>query len=248
MKLQHQINILLISFLLLSCGKEEQKTLPKDASQPTEKQSAAIASPDLGAKSIDNQKSTSSLPGSLPGEKEKPAAPQITSTQPKIDSSGNSEKKSLCQGSGETKWNDCIGTLSLPNGYSYVGEWVDGKQNGRGSASLPNGFKYVGEFKNNKFSGQGNATLPNGGSYVGEFKDGNYAGKGTLTFPDGTKHTGEFVAGIPNGYGNLLFPNGDKYEGGFKDGKYSGKGTFYFAKSQESKRGLWSDGKLVLAD
>jgi hypothetical protein len=37
----------------------------------------------------------------------------------------------------------------------YVGEWKDGKSDGQGTLTLPDGGKYVGEFKNNsKWNGK----------------------------------------------------------------------------------------------
>ena len=43
-----------------------------------------------------------------------------------------------------------LGTLTLPNGENYVGEWKDGKRNGQGTVTSPDGYQYVGEFKNGK--------------------------------------------------------------------------------------------------
>jgi hypothetical protein len=242
--------VILLSFFLFACGKDDQKSNidPKEITQTTEKSSSVIPTSDLKGQLPDSQKAMPSPSAPLSSNENKPTIKSIPTIQSKVETPVDPENKAICQGTDETKWNNCVGTLSLPNGYKYVGDWVDGKQNGKGVTTLANGYKYSGEFKNNKFHGQGNAILPNGVSYTGEFKDGNYYGKGTLTFLDGTKHIGEFVAGIPNGYGSLLFSNGDKYEGGFKDGKYNGKGTLTFAKSKEPQKGLWADGKLVLAD
>lgn len=38
------------------------------------------------------------------------------------------------------------GTYRLPNGYEYVGDWVDGEIKGEGVASFPNGSIYTGAF------------------------------------------------------------------------------------------------------
>lgn len=43
----------------------------------------------------------------------------------------------------------------LPDGRKYVGEFKDGKPDGRGTNVLPDGSKYVGEFKDGKGNGQG---------------------------------------------------------------------------------------------
>ena len=41
---------------------------------------------------------------------------------------------------------DGTGTYTLPNGYSYTGDWVDGEIKGRGVARYPNGSVYDGTF------------------------------------------------------------------------------------------------------
>ena len=42
------------------------------------------------------------------------------------------------------------GTLLSPDGKKYEGEWKDDKKHGQGTETYPNGSKYVGEFKNGK--------------------------------------------------------------------------------------------------
>ena len=42
---------------------------------------------------------------------------------------------------------------------------------GSGSLTVPRGEKYVGEFKDGKYNGQGTYTFSNGGSFVGLWKD-----------------------------------------------------------------------------
>ena len=54
------------------------------------------------------------------------------------------------------------------------------------------GFRYVGEFKDGKWDGRETFTASDGMKYVGEFKHGKNHGYGTLTFPDGEMWDGEF--------------------------------------------------------
>ena len=68
------------------------------------------------------------------------------------------------------------GTVTLPDGSKYVGEYKDGKRHGQGTLILPYG-KYVGEFKDDKKHGQGTHTWPSGQKYVGEWRDGSYVGE-----------------------------------------------------------------------
>ena len=42
------------------------------------------------------------------------------------------------------------GTLLSPDRKKYEGEWKDDKKHGQGTETYPNGSKYVGEFKNGK--------------------------------------------------------------------------------------------------
>ena len=64
-----------------------------------------------------------------------------------------------------------LGSLTLPNGEKYVGQFKDGKRHGQGTVTIPNGSKYEGEWKDNEFNGQGTYTFSNGGSFVGLWKD-----------------------------------------------------------------------------
>ena len=64
-----------------------------------------------------------------------------------------------------------LGSLTVPSGEKYVGEFKDGKYNGQGIETIPNGSKYEGEWKDGKFNGQGTYTFSNGGSFVGLWKD-----------------------------------------------------------------------------
>ena len=58
------------------------------------------------------------------------------------------------------------------NGRKYVGNWIDGKQNGQGTLTYPDGENYVGSWKDGKKNGQGTHTHFDGRKYVGEYKDG----------------------------------------------------------------------------
>ena len=83
-------------------------------------------------------------------------------------------------------WDRCQGTRRYTNGI-YVGEFKDGKRNGKGTATLAAGETYVGEWKDDKFNGHGTLTLATGETYAGEWKDGKRNGRGAQTFPDGGK-------------------------------------------------------------
>ena len=100
-----------------------------------------------------------------------------------------------CPSDTSVRWNNCFGTLTLPNGVKYVGEFKDDKYHGQGTRTLPIGIEYVGEFKDGEYHGQGTLTFPNVMFYVGEFKDGEYHGQGTRTFASGTIEVGYYMRG-----------------------------------------------------
>ena len=128
----------------------------------------------------------------------------------------------------------------------YKGEVENGVPNGLGFLIFPNGDKYVGEYKDGKRNGRGTFTY-NDGKYVGEWKDGEQHGQGTITWSDGGKYVGEWKDGIPNGQGTFTFSeydkngnlsDGKKYVGSWKDGEpWSGQGTY-----------TWSDGGKYIGD
>src|SRR5271170_787243 len=83
-------------------------------------------------------------------------------------------------------WTNCQGNYTFPNGEKYVGEYRDGKSNGKGIHTLPNGLGYVGEFKDGNANGQGTLTSSDGWRCAGEFRDDKMNGLGTATFPKRT--------------------------------------------------------------
>ncbi len=137
-----------------------------------------------------------------------------------------------CLGTDVTRWTACFGTERTA-GYTYIGEFKDGKSNGKGMmdifASGFKGDKYVGEYKDGKFNGQGTYTHANGNKYVGEYKDDKFNGQGTYTHANGNKYVGEYKDGKFNGQGTYTNADGEKYVGEFKDGKFNGQGTYTHA-------------------
>ncbi len=94
-----------------------------------------------------------------------------------------------------------------------------------GKIEIPNKFTYEGEFVNDKMEGRGIKTwIKNYRKYVGEFKNDEPNGYGTLTFQNGDIYEGEFKNGDPDGIG--IFKWGHYiYEGEFQDGTFHGEGS-----------------------
>ena len=91
-----------------------------------------------------------------------------------------------CHGPDRTRWSNCIGEWTAPNGNKYTGEFKDGKFNGLGTFIYFTGSKYVGEFKNDRMEGQGTHTFASGVKHVGEFKDDKFNGRGITYSANGS--------------------------------------------------------------
>ena len=70
------------------------------------------------------------------------------------------------------------------------------------------GKKYVGQFKNGKIEGKGTFTYEDGTIFHGMFIDGNRNGEGVIEFPDGKKYSGNWLN--DELYGNGFLLNGNK--------------------------------------
>jgi len=134
-----------------------------------------------------------------------------------------------------------------PNNHgSYIGEWVDGRREGRGSFVLHNNL-YNGGWKNDKKFGRAELIYSSGEVYHGTFLDNlqrtprawqddscgsvliilvSVDGRGKLLYPDGTLYVGEWVKGFRHGRGKLLYANGDAYEGYWENDTITGMGRF----------------------
>jgi hypothetical protein len=140
-------------------------------------------------------------------------------------------KLPACEGTDFGKWNRCFGMFSAPNGEKYVGEFSNGKYEGKGTQITPNGSKYVGEFKNGKYDGTGTHTYSKGGQYVGDYRNNIRSGKGTYyTSVDndikGDMYVGEWRDDMANGQGFFAWADGTTYMGEWKDNKRTGQGVY----------------------
>ncbi len=143
--------------------------------------------------------------------------------------SSNSLETAICAGDELAKWDNCIGEFTYPDGGKYVGEFMDGTRNGKGTYIFVNGEKYVGEYKDGIRNGQGTFTYAEGDEYVGGFKDGKRNGQGTYTYANGQKYVGEYKDDFANGQGTYTWPSGQKYVGEHKKSKANGQGTWTFS-------------------
>jgi hypothetical protein len=87
------------------------------------------------------------------------------------------------------------GTIILPDGFRYEGEWQDDFYHGIGCLTGLDG-SYTGDFSRGLRHGKGILTLGNGYRYEGEYRNGRQNGQGTLILPDGTTLKGKFYKSL----------------------------------------------------
>lgn len=107
---------------------------------------------------------------------------------------------------------------------SYLGNWAQGKREGRGTYWNGKGNLYMGQWQNDMRHGVGTyvVNLPrwtdnlyteywlqqNTENYTGEFLDDHYHGKGTYRWQNGSKFTGGFFANKKHGPGTFYYETG----------------------------------------
>jgi hypothetical protein len=116
---------------------------------------------------------------------------------------------------------------------------------GRATATYPNKDTFVGEFKDGKKNGKGVYTFASGAKYDGEYVDNKKQGLGTYNAPDGGKYIGYWYEDKRHGQGVYNYPSGDKYKGEWKNGAKHGRGTYTYAGIDSSITGTWSNGQCV---
>ena len=122
---------------------------------------------------------------------------------------------------------DCLngqGTVVLPDGRRYVGEFQDGIRTGRGLMTFPDGTRYLGDWQDDKPNGQGTLSSAGKFEYAGAFANGVREGQGTLEAVDGKKYTGQWLNDVPHGQGKIIFSDGGTFIGQFENGRRNGQG------------------------
>ena len=132
------------------------------------------------------------------------------------------------------------GTVMMPDGRKYVGEFKDGVRVGQGLMTFPDGTKYIGNWQHDKPHGRGKLSSAGKYDYVGEFKNGVRHGQGTLETVDGKKYEGRWENDVPHGQGKIIYPGGAQYAGQFKNGKRHGEGEALYADGSKYV-GQWQD-------
>ena len=131
---------------------------------------------------------------------------------------------------------------------TYTGEIKDGKPNGMGVAKYKSGnaIRYVGSFVNGMYNGKGSFLSESGVLYIGDFVNGVKEGKGILFYKDNGMIMGGFSNDKLNGRGFQIFADGSVISDvNYRDDKRNGRGYQYEIKTKQLYEGEWSDDKWV---
>ncbi|TQW47096.1 hypothetical protein D1N78_11470, partial [Clostridioides difficile] len=116
----------------------------------------------------------------------------------------------------------------------YIGEFKEDKKNGKGNFIFSNGNEYIGYFEEDMMSGIGNMLYSSKDEYIGTWKNGKKDGKGIYKWSDGCIYAGEFKGGKMEGYGICYNSKGEVlYEGEWKNNLIHGKGTYIWEKGKK---------------
>jgi hypothetical protein len=100
------------------------------------------------------------------------------------------------------------GKLTLNNGDTSEGQWVNDKLNGKGEYRNKR-IHYIGDFLDDKKHGRGKLVLLSDDSiYEGDFKNNTTKGKGKITYKDGSTYEGDWDYERKHGEGKLTDAKG----------------------------------------
>ena len=118
------------------------------------------------------------------------------------------------------------------NVYSFIGNFKNGKKNGKGKIIYKDKGIYEGDFVDDEITGTGTYTWINNNQYTGTFLNGEMHGKGKYKWNNGSEYEGEYYRNKREGYGKLKYKNGLSFRGDFKNGKPEGIGTMEYKGKQ----------------
>lgn len=135
----------------------------------------------------------------------------------------------------EIKLNDLVQFLDKPDGSCVKGDC----NNGYGILMTKSG-KYIGNFKNGRFEGKGIMAYQSGGTYNGGFKNNLRHGDGRFLWSDKSEYEGEWAYNERHGRGTMYYATKGHYEGAWEEDKRHGQGTMYY-ENGEKYIGEWKD-------
>ena len=132
-------------------------------------------------------------------------------------------------------------------GYTYSGQFVRGKWEGKGTLLWKDGTTYSGEFLNGQPHGQGTKAWFDSRSYSGSWRSGKMEGFGVFAWGDGKRYVGMYVEDKKQGFGEFYYPDGSVYRGNWVEGKQEGFGTL-IDKHGKKYTGKWRSGEFIEAE
>ncbi|PSN33531.1 MORN repeat-containing protein 3 [Blattella germanica] len=125
----------------------------------------------------------------------------------------------------------------------YVGEWWNGRKQGKGRHYYPDGSWYDGEWKSGKRCGIGESLFADGSYYYGQWKNDTFHGYGLFILKSFMLVSEQLFAVPANDIHALmqkfLDANGNRYEGEWQNGNKHGHGKFYHLDSGQLQEGFW---------
>lgn len=137
-----------------------------------------------------------------------------------------------------------FGTLFLPDGSKYTGEFREDKICGEGRIIYAEGDYYEGRFDNNKPNGEGVfEKIKEGVIYQGQWKDEMKWGVGKESRSDGSFYVGEHYKDMKHGRGVFTWSDGSCYEGSFNCNDIDGFGRIVYC-DMKLFVGYWKCNKI----
>jgi hypothetical protein len=131
------------------------------------------------------------------------------------------------------------GIMEFNDGSHYIGAWSGGFKNGPGIWKTPHSqdcVLYDGEFVDGRQHGKGKSTFANGAIYEGNYVLGEMCGLGSIRFISGETYNGNFQSDLYNGEGEFISAAGEHYVGEFRMGEKHGQGKRVFDGKEISGR------------
>ena len=156
---------------------------------------------------------------------------KMTYKNPKFQCLNLTESEGVYMGKWRNDERHGFGLMHWKSGLVYEGQFIrDHRHRVQGTLALPSGERYDGEWQHGLMHGQARYQNGRGTTFTGEFVSGHPIRTGELSLPDGSYYKGEILDMQPGGKGTQTFSNGDTYIGDFQNGKRHGKGTMtYFS-------------------